>query len=312
MFEKKRYENRKIEIYEEGDSAMMNYIYSSGNEIVDRIGQINFTGNVIPEAWYRTIKYENGKPNVNAILILSDIVYWYRPQEIRDEVSGKLIGYKKKFSSDMLQRNYQQIADKFGFTKRQATLAIDALKELGVIRKDFRNLKINGMCVNNVLFIELMPDVLVTLTYPTKDEKEMDMPISHYNETGITVERDTIHLEHPITIECNRSINEGLSPITLDEDTNTENTTKINAEIIKNPINQSDAFELVKSKFLKLKTGHLQYVISCMKENTSKVGNIKAYLTTALYNAPNTMGNYYQSRVNHDMYGFDEKIRGEI
>ncbi len=55
--------------------------------------------------------------------------------------------------SAMLQRNYQQIADKFGFTKRQAALAIDALKELGVIRKDFRNLKISGMCVNNVLFI---------------------------------------------------------------------------------------------------------------------------------------------------------------
>ncbi len=52
-------------------------------------------------------------------------------------------------------------------------------------------------------------------------------------------------MEHPITIECNRSINEGLSPITLDEDTNTENTIKINTEIIKNPINQSDAFELV-------------------------------------------------------------------
>ena len=62
-------------------------------------------------------------------------------------------------------------------------------------------------------------------------------------------------------------------------------------------------YNLVKSKFLKLNSSHLEYVIGCMKNNTTKVSNIKAYLTTALYNAPNTINHYYTAEVNHDMYG---------
>lgn len=64
-------------------------------------------------------------------------------------------------------------------------------------------------------------------------------------------------------------------------------------------------YNLVKSKFLKLNSSHLQYVIGCMERNTTKVANIKAYLITALYNAPNTISHYYTAEVNHDMYGFD-------
>ena len=49
--------------------------YSTGNKTVDQVGKINFIGNVIPHTWYKTILRENGKPNVNAIIILSDIVW---------------------------------------------------------------------------------------------------------------------------------------------------------------------------------------------------------------------------------------------
>lgn len=62
-------------------------------------------------------------------------------------------------------------------------------------------------------------------------------------------------------------------------------------------------FELVKGKLLKLNMNHIQYVLECMEKNNSKVHNIKSYLLTVLYNAPNTIGNYYQAEVNHDMYG---------
>ena len=62
-------------------------------------------------------------------------------------------------------------------------------------------------------------------------------------------------------------------------------------------------YNLVKSKFLKLNSNHLLYVIDCMKNNSTKVANIKAYLITALYNAPNTMNHYYTAEVNHDMSG---------
>lgn len=58
---------------------------------------------------------------------------------------------------------------------------------------------------------------------------------------------------------------------------------------------------LVKSKFLKLNYMHIDYVISCMKKNTTKVKNIKKYLLAALFNAPSTIDGYYQAEVNADM-----------
>lgn len=61
--------------------------------------------------------------------------------------------------------------------------------------------------------------------------------------------------------------------------------------------------EIVKSRFLKINSGHIEYVFDCIDKNTTKVGNIKAYLLTALYNAPATMDSYYRAEVNHDMYG---------
>lgn len=58
--------------------------------------------------------------------------------------------------------------------------------------------------------------------------------------------------------------------------------------------------QLVKSKFLKLNSSHLEYVIDGMKHSTSKVRNIKKYLLAALFNASTTMVSYYQAEVNHD------------
>lgn len=60
---------------------------------------------------------------------------------------------------------------------------------------------------------------------------------------------------------------------------------------------------LVKKKFLMLTYSHIEYVLHCMRGNTTKVKNIKKYLLAALFNAPSTMNGYYQAEVNHDMPG---------
>ena len=65
--------------------------------------------------------------------------------------------------------------------------------------------------------------------------------------------------------------------------------------------------EVVKSRFLKLDSSHVQYVIDCMKNNTTYVRNIKKYLLAALYNAPATINNYYSSLVQHNLYGGGER-----
>ncbi len=61
--------------------------------------------------------------------------------------------------------------------------------------------------------------------------------------------------------------------------------------------------EVVKSRFLKLDSSHVQYVMDCMRDNTTYVRNIKKYLLAALYNAPSTINSYYSSLVSHDLYG---------
>ena len=63
---------------------------------------------------------------------------------------------------------------------------------------------------------------------------------------------------------------------------------------------------VVKSVFLKLDMGHIQYVLESLSNTTSRITNMKSYLLTALYNAPLTINNYYQARVNHDLYGEDQ------
>ena len=60
---------------------------------------------------------------------------------------------------------------------------------------------------------------------------------------------------------------------------------------------------LVKSQFMKLTHAHIEYVCLCLDKNTTKVGNIKSYLLTALYNSVLTINHYYQAEVNHDLYG---------
>lgn len=61
--------------------------------------------------------------------------------------------------------------------------------------------------------------------------------------------------------------------------------------------------EVVRSRFLKLDMEHIKFVVDCLKENTTKIRNIKQYLLTTLYNASTTIGNYYSARVQHDLYG---------
>ena len=66
---------------------------------------------------------------------------------------------------------------------------------------------------------------------------------------------------------------------------------------------------VVKSQFLKMNSGHIEYVMDCLKQNTTKVRNIKQYLLGTLYNAPLTMSSYYQAEVNHD---FPQYAKGAV
>ena len=89
-------------------------------------------------------------------------------------------------------------------------------------------------------------------------------------------------------------INE-LVEIMLDAVCSTSPTIRINGEDMPQPV--------VKSRFLKLDSGHIDYVLQAMNDCPSDIRNIRAYLLTALYNASLTIDNYYSARVNYDFHG---------
>jgi len=300
------------------------------------MASIVITGNVIPQSWYKTIVKPTGKPYVEAIMILADIVYWYRPTEVRDETTGQTTSLQKKFHGDLLQRSYQQISDQFGISKRQAARAIVALEELGVLRREFRDLKINGRSVNNVMYLELMPERLQELTNPLQDDKKSISPIletphaqnrdrtieemetGHTGECGTNtkispeinnkeysilsyqmeleefkrqIDYDAIRLDMPYQAE---QLDE-IVALAVEVLTTTKQTIRINKE-------ERQTY-LVQAQFRKLNMGHIRYVLDCLAHNTTEVRNIRAMLITSLYNAVSTIGSYYMTRVQHDMYG---------
>ena len=61
--------------------------------------------------------------------------------------------------------------------------------------------------------------------------------------------------------------------------------------------------EVVRSKLLKLSGEHIRFVMDCLKQNTTRVRNIRQYLLAMLFNAPSTMSSYYTALVAHDMAG---------
>lgn len=370
---------------------MMGYL-SSGNSIVDAMGSINISGNIIPAIWYRTITKDNGKPYLLAIVILSDIVYWYRPSEVRDQGTGHILGWKKKFSEDILRQSYQYYADLFGESKKTVKTAMDKLENLQVIRREFRTVTYgDGLICNNVMYVELKPDMLYQLAFPEEilamdgennsyagvsDDKtggslptKSDTPMEILGGRGIqkrtqvSIKKDIGHDEMGDTLLP--KMDAGLSQT---GGTNTYTSTKTSfgeynpiypsenqqkdtmdgmddanayMELIKENIDyehhmkfdkygdkelydelfqvicevvcvphrtvriggEDYPYELVKAKFLKLTASHLEYVMLCMKNTTTKIANIKAYMVTALYNAPNTISHFYQQEVQHDMYG---------
>jgi len=177
------------------------------NKTVEEIGKINFEGNIIPANWYKHITFSSGKPNLNAIVILAEIVYWYRPTIIRDPATGEIKGYKTKFSADKLQRSYQSFADQFGISKRQAQDAIKLLRDLGLITLEFRTITMptSGLKLTNVMFIEPVPERIKEITYNNiKEIDNSDDNSVHYN-TSYDETEEVEHKVNGVTTQRNTS-----------------------------------------------------------------------------------------------------------
>ena len=190
----------------------------TGSPIVDELIDYNPPSIAIPHAWFKTIANDKGKPNINAIIVLSEIVYWYRPSLIKDEMTGEFLGYKKRFKDDLLQKNRRGFEKTFGLTKDQTYTALKHLENLGVIKNHLRHVETKTTTLNNVRYIELIPEKLKELTYPIVQKRD---PIVQKRE-GVAQERDPYRIEtRPLSYR-----NETNTLITNTKTSDTEITTR--------------------------------------------------------------------------------------
>ncbi len=134
-------------------------------ETVREIGQIHFEGNIIPHEWYAHIRLPGGKPDLAAITLLGEIVYWYRPVRVIDESTGKPAGGRKKFSGDLFQSSVRYYQEKFGLTKDQVKKGLGRLEAAGLIRREYRTVTRSGVTLANMMFVEPVAARIAEITF---------------------------------------------------------------------------------------------------------------------------------------------------
>lgn len=138
--------------------------------VVDQISSASIY--VDPGIWSKIITYKSGKPHWLGIHLFARILYWYQRTEVRNEVTGQLIGYKKKFKYDKLQISYKQIQAQMGCTEAEAHSALTAILDSNLVTQELRD--IPGY--NNVMFIEPIPENILCIMHPKGVHKETPPP----------------------------------------------------------------------------------------------------------------------------------------
>ncbi|MBP3883652.1 MAG: hypothetical protein J6D54_01765, partial [Olsenella sp.] len=136
----------------------------TGNRVVDALGRMDFTGNVIPTAWFETMRDERGRPDLVGMNLLAEIVYRYRPQRSRDEEGREV--WSKRFRGDMLPLDYARLEDRFGCSHVTMRRAFARLEGLGVVRRVSQAMRTGAGVAPTVMYVTIDPERLAELTYP--------------------------------------------------------------------------------------------------------------------------------------------------
>lgn len=155
----------------------------TGNRYVDEVAKIHIEGNITPASWYQHITYTTTRGTYAdrlAIDILSDIIYWYRPSEVRDELTGATKGWKQKFRGDSFNRSYERYAAYLKASFKQVKESFALLERMGLIRLEFRHISAKdstkGAPASNVMHIIPIPDAIAKITYSV-DDSVLNQPV---------------------------------------------------------------------------------------------------------------------------------------
>lgn len=151
------------------------------------MAKIHFDGNIKPHAWFKHIRFSNGKPDSVAMDLLSEIVYWYRPETKKKEQTGEVVAYRKRFKADKLQRSIGSFSDQFGYTKRQVSEALGRLEALGLIDREYRTINTAVGKLPNVLYIGINAVAIQQISQCDLDLEENTENDEDYNDYLVPV-----------------------------------------------------------------------------------------------------------------------------
>ena len=142
---------------------------SDDNLILDAFRGLVLLGIPIPD-WFRAkeLRRANGSVNLLAIIILADILLSFSLRiRVKDEKTGKVTGWKKRFPGDKLERSYGYLAATYGCSKRQATSACHFLRDRGLLTLEFRTVRravLDGdVTLSKVLYISPVREAIKKL-----------------------------------------------------------------------------------------------------------------------------------------------------
>lgn len=197
--------------------------------------------------------------------------------------------------SDLEKSENQTSGDKENQTSKNRKIR---LQEVGKIDANYTNYNYTDYNNTNQSYVSINYTNPINQSEQSREPEQKKDMIDRIDELNTYTEliRNNLEYDHHMKYDerSNRELFEEIYEIICD-------IVCVKRKIIR--INGEDyPYELVKSRFLKLNSSHIEYVMDCMKETITKIGNIRAYLITALYNATSTMNHYYQQEVQHDIY----------
>lgn len=148
------------------------------------------TGNIIPNECYRIILNEKGTPDLSAITVFTEILYWYRPDKFGNQ----------KFRGDAWQTSHSHFKEKFGYYDEKTRRAFVRLEELELIRREHRTVRHYGQQYPNRLFIHLTDKAYKLLEIYNSQNI---LPCS----VGVSPQNVGEHIKESKNIENNRSMN---------------------------------------------------------------------------------------------------------
>ena len=304
----------------------------TGIDPVDKLYGVNITGNLVPLAWCHKIVGKNGKANSNAIIILSELLYWYRPKTVQDDEDPGSMKLQKKFKADLLQLSYEQLEQRVNLSRDQCKRALKQLERMGLIKRHYRTIPLQyGRRLNNVMYIELFTDRLLELTNEDagdprwiKPHRVCDKTDEPYvnnctagqikpmtnteNTTEITnkdynsiyqeeVERVRDQVDYEILtkdMKADRGMIDEMIGIIADMNLYATGPQSINGERI--------PAQIVRDRLRKVNSYVMKKVLDSMRAAPGEVGNARGYILTSLFNAASTYDIGLDMEVNRDMF----------